>query len=71
MGLQAEKGYGGFLTELKRCEQLGLTMYNFHPGSTTGELGQSQILEISFLGLRTSSWLKNPDLERAEEGLGI
>lgn len=35
--VQAKKGYGGFLTELQRCERLGLTMYNFHPGSTTGE----------------------------------
>ena len=34
--LQAQKGYNGFLTELQRCERLGLKMYNFHPGSTTG-----------------------------------
>ena len=36
-GVQAEKGYGGFLDELQRCEKLGLTRYNFHPGSTTGQ----------------------------------
>lgn len=36
--VQAEKGYGGFLDELQRCEKLGLTRYNFHPGSTTGWL---------------------------------
>ena len=34
--LQAQKGYNGFLMELQRCERLGLKMYNFHPGSTTG-----------------------------------
>lgn len=32
----AKKGYTGFLTELQRCESLGLSLYNFHPGSTTG-----------------------------------
>jgi len=35
--MQAQKGYTDFLTELQRCEKLGLTMYNFHPGSTTGD----------------------------------
>ncbi|KAG6834477.1 hypothetical protein H0H93_009421 [Arthromyces matolae] len=25
-----------FLDDLQRCEQLGLTLYNFHPGSTVG-----------------------------------
>ncbi|KXS16351.1 AP endonuclease [Gonapodya prolifera JEL478] len=28
-----EKSYQGFLDELKRCEALGIGMYNFHPGS--------------------------------------
>ncbi|KLO16454.1 AP endonuclease [Schizopora paradoxa] len=31
-----EKSYECFLDDLKRCEQLGLTLYNFHPGSTVG-----------------------------------
>ncbi|KAF8585172.1 AP endonuclease [Ramaria rubella] len=31
-----EKSYSCFLDDLKRCEQLGLTRYNFHPGSTVG-----------------------------------
>ncbi|KAG9307208.1 hypothetical protein G9A89_017036 [Geosiphon pyriformis] len=32
-----EKSYAGFLDELKRCENLGLSLYNFHPGSTVGQ----------------------------------
>ncbi|KAI0316342.1 xylose isomerase-like protein, partial [Amylostereum chailletii] len=31
-----EKSYQCFVDELKRCEQLGLELYNFHPGSTVG-----------------------------------
>ncbi|KAI0064504.1 AP endonuclease [Artomyces pyxidatus] len=31
-----EKSYECFVDELKRCEQLGLVYYNFHPGSTVG-----------------------------------
>ncbi|KAI0685051.1 xylose isomerase-like protein [Cytidiella melzeri] len=32
-----EKSYVCFLDDLKRCEQLGLLLYNFHPGSTVGQ----------------------------------
>ncbi|KAI0638661.1 xylose isomerase-like protein [Trametes polyzona] len=31
-----EKSFACFLDDLKRCEQLGLQLYNFHPGSTVG-----------------------------------
>ncbi|KAM5542445.1 hypothetical protein V8D89_003904 [Ganoderma adspersum] len=31
-----EKSYACFLDDLKRCEELGLQLYNFHPGSTVG-----------------------------------
>ncbi|KAJ8454412.1 hypothetical protein ONZ51_g13037 [Trametes cubensis] len=31
-----EKSFACFLDDLKRCEQLGLHLYNFHPGSTVG-----------------------------------
>ncbi|KAG7090059.1 hypothetical protein E1B28_011676 [Marasmius oreades] len=31
-----EKSYECFLDDLKRCDQLGLLLYNFHPGSTLG-----------------------------------
>ncbi|KDR69206.1 hypothetical protein GALMADRAFT_104145 [Galerina marginata CBS 339.88] len=32
-----EKSYACFLDDLKRCEDLGLELYNFHPGSTVGQ----------------------------------
>ncbi|GAB67735.1 apurinic/apyrimidinic endonuclease Apn1, partial [Plasmodium cynomolgi strain B] len=31
-----EKSYLSFLDDVKRCEQLNIQLYNFHPGSTTG-----------------------------------
>ncbi|KAF9266355.1 AP endonuclease [Marasmius fiardii PR-910] len=31
-----EQSYQCFLDDLKRCDQLGLLLYNFHPGSTLG-----------------------------------
>ncbi|GAO51339.1 hypothetical protein G7K_5441-t1 [Saitoella complicata NRRL Y-17804] len=31
-----EKSYTCFVDDLKRCNQLGITRYNFHPGSATG-----------------------------------
>ncbi|KAF7885313.1 uncharacterized protein EAF01_011378 [Botrytis porri] len=33
---KANQAYGCFLDDLKRCEQLGIKLYNFHPGSTGG-----------------------------------
>ncbi|OCH92251.1 AP endonuclease [Obba rivulosa] len=32
-----EKSYQCFLDDLKRCQALGLHLYNFHPGSTVGQ----------------------------------
>lgn len=31
---KAEKSYESFIDDLTRCEQLGVGLYNFHPGST-------------------------------------
>ncbi|PRP89760.1 hypothetical protein PROFUN_00102 [Planoprotostelium fungivorum] len=33
---KATQAYSGFLEDLQRCEALGITLYNFHPGSTNG-----------------------------------
>jgi len=30
------KSRAAFIDEMQRCEQLGLTIYNFHPGSAVG-----------------------------------
>ncbi|KAH7034975.1 xylose isomerase-like protein [Microdochium trichocladiopsis] len=34
---KADQAYTGFLDDLQRCESLGITLYNFHPGNTNGE----------------------------------
>ncbi|DBA74385.1 hypothetical protein WJX77_002649 [Trebouxia sp. C0004] len=43
------KSYNAFVDELKRCEILGIRLYNFHPGSTCGkcppEEGMDRIAE--------------------------
>ncbi|KIL67037.1 hypothetical protein M378DRAFT_1025585 [Amanita muscaria Koide BX008] len=39
-----EKSYECFLDDLKRCEQLGLEMYNFHPGSTLGSISTDECI---------------------------
>lgn len=40
------KSREAFLDELKRCEQLGLTMVNFHPGSHLNEMGTDECLDL-------------------------
>lgn len=35
-----------FLEEMQRCEQLGLTMLNFHPGSHLNELEEDKCLDL-------------------------
>jgi len=39
-----EKGYTAFVDELRRCEQLGLTLLNFHPGGTVGQISKEQCI---------------------------
>lgn len=34
---KAAQAYNSFLDDLQRCEQLGIKLYNFHPGNTGGE----------------------------------
>ncbi|KAH9952040.1 AP endonuclease [Amylocystis lapponica] len=41
-----EKSYECFLDDLKRCEQLGLHLYNFHPGSTVGQATSEESLAL-------------------------
>ncbi|KAF8065397.1 xylose isomerase-like protein [Lyophyllum atratum] len=41
-----EKSYQCFLDDLQRCEQLGLTLYNFHPGSTVGDTSMEHSISL-------------------------
>ncbi|KAJ5414077.1 hypothetical protein N7509_000704 [Penicillium cosmopolitanum] len=34
---KAKQAYTSFVDDLRRCEALGIKLYNFHPGSTNGE----------------------------------
>ncbi|XP_051791100.1 probable endonuclease 4 isoform X2 [Erpetoichthys calabaricus] len=40
-----QKSRSMLIDELRRCEQLGLTMFNFHPGSTLNEISVEECLE--------------------------
>lgn len=41
-----EKSRKSFLDEMKRCEQLGLTMLNFHPGSHLNQMEEEACLDL-------------------------
>lgn len=41
-----EKSRAAFLDEMQRCEQLGLKMLNFHPGSHLKKISESECLSI-------------------------
>ena len=40
-----EKSRGSFLEEMQRCEQLGLTMLNFHPGSHLKQITPEECMD--------------------------
>jgi deoxyribonuclease IV len=41
-----QKSRDAFLDEMQRCEQLGITMLNFHPGSHLNQISETECLEI-------------------------
>ncbi|AET41238.1 DNA-(apurinic or apyrimidinic site) lyase APN1 Ecym_7413 [Eremothecium cymbalariae DBVPG len=44
---KAEKAYGAFIDDLQRCEQLGIGLYNFHPGSSLKGDHQRQLDQLA------------------------
>ncbi|KAF5532372.1 AP endonuclease 1 [Fusarium phyllophilum] len=44
---KADQAYKSFLDDLERCEQLGIRLYNFHPGSTGGDARPAAIGRIA------------------------
>ncbi|KJZ79072.1 hypothetical protein HIM_01223 [Hirsutella minnesotensis 3608] len=44
---KAAQAYKSFVDDLHRCEQLGIRLYNFHPGSTGGEARPAAIGRIA------------------------
>ncbi|RAL59656.1 hypothetical protein DID88_000289 [Monilinia fructigena] len=45
--VKAKQAYDCFLDDLKRCEELGINLYNFHPGSTGGNPRPEAIARIA------------------------
>lgn len=41
-----EKSRNAFLDEMQRCEQLGLTLLNFHPGSHLKQMSEEECLDL-------------------------
>ncbi|THH13835.1 hypothetical protein EW146_g6435 [Bondarzewia mesenterica] len=46
-----EKSYQCFLEEIRRCEQLSLRLYNFHPGSTVGQATKDESISLIAEGI--------------------
>ncbi|EHK50094.1 uncharacterized protein TrAtP1_007986 [Trichoderma atroviride] len=44
---KAKQAYDSFVDDLDRCEQLGIKLYNFHPGSTGGDTKAAAIKRIA------------------------
>lgn len=44
---KATQAYDNFVDDLKRCDALGIKLYNFHPGSTGGETMESACQRIA------------------------
>ncbi|KAL7892577.1 xylose isomerase-like protein [Trichoderma sp. SZMC 28014] len=44
---KAQQAYDSFVDDLDRCEQLGIKLYNFHPGSTGGDTKAAAIKRIA------------------------
>ncbi|CEP60941.1 DNA-(apurinic or apyrimidinic site) lyase APN1 LALA0_S02e03158g [Lachancea lanzarotensis] len=44
---KAEKSYESFLDDLQRCEQLGIGLYNFHPGSSLKADHEKQLHQLA------------------------
>ncbi|KAG9412828.1 hypothetical protein AC1031_015725 [Aphanomyces cochlioides] len=49
-----QKSREGLLDEVQRCEQLGLSLYNFHPGSTKGEIPVDECLQLIAESIETT-----------------
>ncbi|XP_076373070.1 putative endonuclease 4 isoform X2 [Tachypleus tridentatus] len=63
------KSREALIDELKRCEMLGIPMFNFHPGSTCGEISVESCLEkiaesINLAHSKTSSVITGFDLSQ-------
>ncbi len=44
---KATQAYNAFVDDLARCEQLGIKLYNFHPGSTLGDTKAAAVGRIA------------------------
>ncbi|KAI1329565.1 xylose isomerase-like protein [Xylariaceae sp. FL0255] len=44
---KAKQAYDAFVDDLQRCEQLGMQLYNFHPGNTNGTPRAEAIARIA------------------------
>ena len=43
-GDQREKSVDALVDDLKRCDQLGISLYNIHPGSSCGKISREECI---------------------------
>ncbi|KAK5016931.1 DNA-(apurinic or apyrimidinic site) lyase [Cryomyces antarcticus] len=44
---RATQAYGAFIDDLRRCERLGIQLYNFHPGNTVSKPREEAIAHLA------------------------
>lgn len=44
---RTEQAYGSFVDDLKRCDELGIGLYNFHPGNSVGSNRAAAIAHLA------------------------
>ena len=57
-----EKSRAAFYDEMHRCEQLGLSMLNFHPGSHLNEIDKDACVMLNITGGGEEAATKNKEL---------
>ncbi|TLD11988.1 uncharacterized protein PgNI_03095 [Pyricularia grisea] len=56
---KADQAYGNFVDDLKRCDELGIRLYNFHPGSALKDTKEAAIGRIAAQLNRSHKETKN------------
>jgi AP endonuclease-1 len=46
-----QKSYDSFVDDVRRCQQLGIRLYNFHPGSTVGKCSVKESIALIASGI--------------------
>lgn len=63
-GEKLDKSRGAFVAEMQRCEELGLVLYNFHPGSHLKEITEDECLDTIAESINYGTIISNIENKR-------